>query len=200
MSLESYKKTLDSQKERIISRTLNDRYADGFRKTTIDTSCEKNESLNLIDGGNSSNYSTYSTFTESESKTRNRKIKSLIFFILILSVLVVAAIKNPSETESNIMVKDYIVQKVNEKFREEMTNEENDGFKQFGAFLGMTFSSNLIDYVAETSVNNYIIFSTFDCYTNITDSPKTVLSGLIIFGKIIPLHTDIDPQKLNIKK
>lgn len=35
------------------------------------------------------------------------------------------------------MVKSFIVEKVNNKLRGEMTNEDNDGAKQFGALLGM---------------------------------------------------------------
>ena len=197
MSLESYKKTLESQRERIFYETLNDKYADGFGKTTFDDSCEKNENIYLIDESDSSNHSSVSSFTESKRKPQKRKSRSVIFFILILSFFVVAAIKNPSETESKVMVKDYILEKANEMLREEMTKEENNGFKQLGAFFGMAFASNIIDYVTETSVDDYIIFSTFDCNTNFTDSPTTILSGIIMFGKIIPLHTDIDPQKLS---
>ena len=201
MSLESYKKNAESQGKRVGPKTINEKYAEGYGKISINKSYANNESPSLMDDNNLSNNSGLYTFTESESepKSRNRKIWRLTFFILILSFFVLAAIKNPAKKESKIMVKDYIVEKINAKLREEMINEENDGLTQLGAFIGIGLTSKLIDYIAETSVNDYIIFSTFDCSTNMSDSTKTILSGIIVFGNIIPLHTDINPKKFNIK-
>jgi len=131
-----------------------------------------------------------------ENKPRKRRSGCLIFSILIIALFVVSAIKNPSESESKEIVKSYIVEKVNNKLRTEMTNDENDRMQQLGAFLGMAFASNLIDYMCETKVNDCIIFTTFDCTTKVDDSKKTIVSGIIFFGKIIPLKTDIKEEYL----
>lgn len=80
-----------------------------------------------------------------------------------------------------------------------MNNEENDGFKQFGAFLGMTFAPQIVDHFSDIKVKDYILFSTFDCTTEVEDIDKTIVSGIIVFGKIIPMKTDLDLEKINLK-
>ncbi len=171
MSLESYKKTIEAQKER--ERAFN-------HKT------------NLNSEERQPNKEPKSIYAEDIPHKKRRR--HLIPFILIVALFVASAIKNPSENEGKELVKGVIVEKVNNKLRSEMTNEDNNGFKQFGAFLGMTFASNIIDYVCEIQVNDYIVFSTFDCTTNIDGERKTIVSGVIFFGKLIPLKTDISKE------
>lgn len=97
------------------------------------------------------------------------------------------------------MVKDYIVEKVNYVLKSEINNEENDGLKRFGAFLGMAFSSQIADYVSDIEVSDYILFSTFDCTMEVEEKDRTIVSGVIAFGKIILMKTDLDLKKLNLK-
>ena len=175
MSLESYKKFLEDQQR---TKTINDRYA------------------NLPKREYEENIEVEQVITKTPRKNRTGV---LVFILIILAVFIVAAVKNPSEAEGNKMVKDYIVEKVNYVLKSEINNEENDGLKQFGAFLGMAFSSQIIDYVSDIEVSDYILFSTFDCTMEVEEKNRTIVSGVIVFGKIIPLKTDLDLKKLNLK-
>lgn len=129
-----------------------------------------------------------------EAKPHKKRIGCLIPFFLLVVLFVVSAIKNPSEKEGKEMVKEFIVEKVNNKLRTEMTDEDNNGLTQLGAFLGMTFASNLIDYVCDIQVNDYIVFSTFDCTIDIDDESESIVSGVIFLGKLIPLETDLKQE------
>lgn len=122
----------------------------------------------------------------------------LIFIIVVTALLIVAAIKNPSEKESHEMVKDFVVEQLNTVLRDEMIDDDNEGIKQLGIFLGITFASSVFDYISDVKVNDYVLFTTFDCTTEVTGSVKTIVSGIIVFGKIVPLKTDLDKEKLNI--
>lgn len=131
-----------------------------------------------------------------ESRPRKRHTTLLVFLILIGVLFSVAAIKNPSENEGKEMVKSFVVEIVNDNIRNEMTN---NGLNEFEAFLGITLSPHMIDWIADTNVNDYILFSTFDCTAEAEDgSTKTVVSGIILFGKIIPLKTDLKPEALEM--
>lgn len=187
MYQDPYNRSLDTQIKRNESETLNDMYANGYGQ-------------NKVDNPYTDSYSSYRN-NNRRPKTKARKPKTgcFISLLILLAIFIVAIVKNPSEPEGKNMVKDYIVEKVNDKFREEMQKEENDGLKKFGAFLGMGLSSHLIDYAMETSVNDCFLFSTFNCKTKIEGKSKTIVSGIILFGKIIPLSSDIAPKKLNRK-
>lgn len=165
MSLESYKKFLEDQQR---TKKLNDRNA------------------NLPKREYSENIEVEQVITKTPRKNRTGV---LVFILILLAVFVVAAVKNPSEAEGKKMVKDYIVEKVNYVLKSEMNNEENDGFNQFGAFLGMTFAPQIVDLVSDIKVKDYILFSTFDCTTELEVTDKTIVSGVIVFGKIIPMKT-----------
>lgn len=174
MSLESYKKFLETQQEK---KCLNDVYANLPKR----------------------NYAkTIETEQVVTKPSRKRRSGFLVFKFIILAIIIVAAVKNPSEVEGKKMVKDYIVEKVNYVLKSEINKEGNDGFKQFGAFLGMTFASQIVDYVSDIEVNDYILFSTFDCTMKVEDIDRTIIYGVIVYSKIIPLKTDLDLEKLNL--
>ena len=122
MSLESYKKFLEIQQEK---KCLNDVYA------------------NLPKRNYAKNIETEQVVTKPSRKRRSG------FLVFIFIIIIVAAVKNPSEVEGKKMVKDYIVEKVNYVLKSEINKEGNDGFKQFGAFLGMTVASQIVDYVSD---------------------------------------------------
>jgi hypothetical protein len=171
MSLESYKKALDAQKEREKEYNVQTDLYSEKRKPKPEPE-----------------------YVYAESKPSKKRRGFLLPLLIIVILFVVSAIQNPSEKEGKEIVKEFIVEKVNNKLRSEMTNEDNDGLKQFGAFLGMAFASNIIDYVCEIQVHDYIVFSTFDCTTKVEDERKTIISGIIFFGKLIPLKTDIKEE------
>lgn len=163
MSLESYRKALEAQKER-----------EGvFEPNTGRDMPQRPE------------------YAYAGAKPRKKRSGCLIFFILIAALLIVSAVKNPSERESKEMVKSYIVDNLNNYLRDEVANEDSSGAKQFGALLGMAFGSNLVEYLCEIKVNDYVVFTTFDCTTKVYATNKTIVSGIIYFGKIIPLESEI---------
>ena len=179
MSLESYKKFLEKQQE---TKGINDLYA------------------NLSINPTQKEYADNIKVEQDTAKTsRKNHTGVLVFIFIILAIGIVAAVKNPSEIEGRKMIKDYIVEKLNQVLKSEMNNEENDGFNQFGAFLGMTFAPQIVDYFSDIKVKDYILFSTFDCTTEVEDIDKTIVSGVIVFGKIIPMKTDLDLEKINLK-
>ena len=175
MSSESYKKFLESQQE---TKTVNDLYANLPKRDFTET-IEEEE-----------------VFTENSRKKRSGVI---VLTLIVLAIVIVAAIKNPSAVEGKNMVKDYIVENVNYRLKSEMNNEENDGFTKFGAFIGMAFASQMVDYLTEIEVNDYILYSTFNCTMEVEDIDRTLVGGVIVFGKIIPLKTDLDLDKFNSK-
>lgn len=175
MSLESYKKFLEDQQR---TKTINDRYANLPKRDYVE------------------NIEVEQVITKTPRKNHTGV---LVFIFIILAIGIVAAVKNPSEIEGRKMIKDYIVEKVNQVLKSEMNNEENDGFKQFGAFLEMTFAPQIVDHFSDIKVKDYILFSTFDCTTEVEDIDKTIVSGIIVFGKIIPMKTDLDLEKINLK-
>lgn len=130
------------------------------------------------------------------TKPRKKRHGCLIFILIIVALIVVSVIKNPSEQESKELVKDFVVEKINKYLRNEMTNEDNDPSKFFGAMIGLALSSSLVDYACETEVDDYVIFSTFDCTAELEKSNKTVVAGIIFCGKVIPLKTEIDKDHL----
>lgn len=130
-------------------------------------------------------------------QSKSRKIGWLIFLMIIMATLVVAAIKNPSTSETKSLIKDALVEKINEKIKEETTNEENNGVERLSALLGMTLTSYIFDYFTDTKVSDYIIYSTFDCTAKDGEETKTVVSGIVVFGKIIPLKTDLKQESLD---
>lgn len=171
MSFESYKKTIEAQRER-----ERDYYTE-MKSCAEEPMCSKDTEDEYI-----------------EVKPQKRRKGCLVFFIIFVSLLVVAVIKNPSENDSREMVKSFIVDKTKNSLRNEVTNDDNDGFKQLGALIGMTFASSLIDFTCETKVNDYIIFTTFDVTVDYHDEEINIVSGFIFFGKIIPLKTDLDAE------
>lgn len=175
MALESYKKLTENQQK---TKTINDLYANLPRRHYAETIEEEQ-------------------IISKPSRKKQFGVLGLIF--IFFAVVIVAAVKNPSEIEGKKMIKDYIVEKVNYVLKSEINNQENDGLKQFGAFLGMTFASQIVDHVSDIKVKDYILFSTFDCTTEVEDIDRTIVSGVIAFGKIIPMKTDLDLEKINLK-
>lgn len=171
MSFETYKKTIEAQRQR-----ERDYYSE-MKSCAEVPMCSKDTECEHI-----------------EVKPRKRRKGYLVFFIIFISLLVVAAIKNPSENDSREMVKSFIVDKAKNNLRNEVTDDDNDGFEQLGVLIGMTFASSLIDFACETKVNDYIIFTTFNVTADYHDDEINIVSGFIFFGKIIPLKTDLDAE------
>lgn len=126
-----------------------------------------------------------------QPKSRKRGFGWLIFGIVIIALLFLAALKNPSKTEAKAEIKTMIMEKVTEKMRQEVTNEDNDAWKQIGSGLAMLFAPTIIDNMVQTEISDYIFFSTFDASVTVDEEKRTLAAGVILFGKVIPLKSDI---------
>lgn len=164
MSLESYKKSIESQCER-------DR--------------EYNKSQQEI--------ATVSAYTE-HPKSREHRFGWLIFIGIIIALFFLAALKNPSKTEAKAEIKTMIMEKVTEKMRQEVTNEDNDALTQISSGLAMLFAPTFIDNMVQTEISDYIFFSTFDASITLDEEKRTLAAGIILFGKVIPMTSDLKKE------
>lgn len=165
MSLESYKKSVDAQRKR------------------------EEESPRLQPQITETEYG----YIE-QSKNRKHGFGWLIFGAIIIALFFLAALKNPSKTEAKSEIKTMIMEKVTEKMRQEVTNEENDGWKQIGSGLAMLFTPTIIDNMVQTDISDYVFFSTFDASVTVDEEKRTLVAGIILFGKVIPLKSDIKKE------
>lgn len=120
----------------------------------------------------------------SEQKAGKGKI---IFWIVVIAILFLAALKNPSENEAKAEINTMLLEKLKENLREEVTNDDNNPLTQLGSGLAMLFAPTIIDNVVQTDVTDYIIFSTFSAKISFNEEEKELGSGIILFGKVIPL-------------
>lgn len=118
----------------------------------------------------------------------------LIFGGIIIALLCLAALKNPSKTEAKAEIKTMIMEKVTEKMRQEVAKEDNDAWTQIGSGLAMLFAPTIIDSMVQTDISDYIFFSTFDASVTVDEEKRTLAAGIILFGKVIPLRSDIKKE------
>lgn len=122
-----------------------------------------------------------------------------VVLLTIVAILVVAIIKNPSSTETKALIKDAIVEKVYERLDAELMYEDNSEYARFGSFMGKAIAPHILDYFANINVSDYIVFSTFVCtskYDNV--QTKNIVSGVVVFGKVIPLKSDLNSEALEL--
>lgn len=119
-------------------------------------------------------------------------MKKIILLFIIAVALVLAAIKNPSESEARECVKLQVIEYINDKVRDTLFNDELSGSEQLGVALAGLFAPSLIDYVLKIDVSDCIFFSTFNAKIKMKDDTKLLASGVIIYGKIILLKSDFD--------
>ncbi len=131
----------------------------------------------------------YNKYSTPESKKVGTG--KLIFGLVIIAVLFLAALKNPSRTEAKAEIKAMIMEKVSEKMRQEVTQEDDNAWQQIGSGLAMLFAPAIIDNMVQTEISDYVFLSTFDANVTINEEKRTLLAGVIVFGKVIPLKSDI---------
>ena len=127
-------------------------------------------------------------------KRKKSSATKIIAVAVLIAVFFLAALKNPSEIEAKTEIKTLFTEKVNEKMRQQVTDEENSAGKQIGSMLAMLVAPTLIDKWIQIDISNYIFFSTVDANIKIHDEKKTIASGVIVFGKVIPLKSDIKKE------
>lgn len=130
-------------------------------------------------------------------KSRKRGYGWLIFGGIIIALLFMAALKNPSKTEAKAELKTMMMEIVTEKMRQEVTNEDNDAWSKIGSGLAMLFAPAFIDNMVQTDISDYIFFSTFDASITVEEEKKTLAAGIILFGKVIPLRSDLKKDNIS---
>ena len=171
MSLESYKKTISDQQQSF------GRYTEEPISSESDLNMQKERSSDI----------------EFQPRTRRKKTgkSKMIICVIIIAVLFLAALKNPSKSEAKVELKSLITEKFNEKMRDNITDEDQDALSQIGSGLAMLLAPTLIDKMVETNISNYLFFSTFSAKITFEKNTKTIVSGIILFGNFIPLNSDL---------
>lgn len=175
MSLESYKKTIEQIRKRELQNS------DEWNQRS-------NSSINIKPNMTSKNY-------EKHSHNKSRSFKRMFIFI-IFAVLLLAGFTNPSDSDAEEKIKSKILEVANKEMREKIRVEEDNVWKQIGSGLAILFAPAIIDNLVQIDVSNFIIFSTFDAKIPFEDEQKTLVSGIIIFGKILPTGSDIEKRFL----
>lgn len=122
-----------------------------------------------------------------------RRTVGVIAVAAIFSVLFLAAFKNPSETEAKAELKSKFEEKVNEFLLSEFNNDKsNNVLDQIMAAFAINYVPSIVDSLVQIEVSDYIFFSTFETMLKDDDERKILASGIIVFGKIIPLHSDFN--------
>lgn len=171
MSLESYRKTIAAQRDRE-SLLRGD--------THIEETPTKKHKGKSVPASHDSLLS---------SKRRLRKI--IISFGLII-FLFVAAIKNPPEAEIKANLKQLILEKANSIVRQKVLKGKIPEDEIGSVTLALIFGSTVFDLGVEMKVTDYILFSTFGAYVYDDYKEIKVVSGIVFFGKIIPLSSDVN--------
>lgn len=178
MSLDSYKKAIEAQRKR------EHEYEHNFPQHKYSIDREPEQKIRYYE------------------RPKKRKFGIVTIIIFTISIILLAALTNPSNTNAKTEIISLIKDKFIEKMREDVNNDDNSASKQFGASLMMTlFNLDLlnlraIDFYVNTDVSNYIFFSTFNTQVTIKEENKTLVSGVIIFGKVIPLKSDFKKEFL----
>lgn len=140
-----------------------------------------NKNSDIIDAEPINNYITVSS----------KKSKGFTKFIILGTmsvILIIAAIKNPSVTESKQLIKDAAIEKINGK----LSSNVLSGTQQFASMLGMFLAPTLLDKFVTIDVNDYVVFSTFKATIVVIEEHKNLASGIIVFGNVVPLSSDIE--------
>lgn len=127
-----------------------------------------------------------------------KKTSKLIIIGAIILFIIIAAIKNPSSTDAKQLIKDYTIDKINKNVISKIDEEDKaDDAAMFGQMLGSILVSKLIDNFISYDVTDFVIFSTFSVTSNFENNSKDLVSGIILFGNVIPLSSDIKASDIN---
>lgn len=174
MSLDSYKKVIKAQRKREHG------FERDFPADTHSIDRELKERIQFYERLNKRKYGVVPI------------IISVIFIVILL-----AAITNPSTTDAEADIKSLIVDKYNDTIREEINGDDDTSAgEQVGAAFATALGPLIIDHLVDIDVSDYILFSTFNSQVTIKGEDKTIVAGVIIFGKVIPLESDINKESL----
>lgn len=122
-------------------------------------------------------------------------MKKVIFLLIIGFVLVLAAVKNPSEREAKENIKAEATELINEKIAEESRKNDIEGLGELGVALSNLLAPAIMEHALDIDVKDYIFCSSFAVTTKDFGEKKNIASGIIVFGKIIPLSSDFKDDK-----
>ena len=169
MSLESYRKTIAAEQTR-----ENYEYQENIETSTT-REPEQDE--------------YYSYFMPEEKKRRG--IGKYIFLLIVLALVFLAALKNPSRAEAKEEVNSLILEKL-DAYVDRQVAETDNSLVEFGSSLAKLLAPTLVDNIVQTEVTNYFLFSTFESHLSVKMvEDKKIVSGVIVFGQVIPLDSDL---------
>lgn len=174
MSLESYRRDIEAQRERDIERGLISKPS-----TNAKVQVEQPQIIYI---------------------ERQRRSGCSVPFIIVMAaftvILIIAAIKNPSESQGKTLIKSYFVERLEDYLLQDLSDDTNsDVFINYlGKTIIDTFAPSMIDGAVKIKGVNYVFFTTFD--VKVKGSERNLVSGIILFGKVIPLTVDIDRATL----
>ena len=127
-----------------------------------------------------------------------RQISWPIILVVFAIIFAILAFKNPTVSESKKLINSFIVEKVKDYANMQMSVNTDMDFLQkgFGNLLINELAPKIIEAGTQTKVSNFYIFSSFKVEADPTGEKKNLMSGIILLGKIIPLSSDIDFDKL----
>lgn len=126
-----------------------------------------------------------------KSARPRRKWWKVALLVVLAAVVLLAVRKNPSEREAKALVKESLVEVVENKLRQEMDSDRYGLLGQMGAALGLIVAPELVDNFVDVKVTDFLLFSTFDASVSLAGQTRNG-GGLIVFGRLIPLYSDID--------
>ena len=137
------------------------------------------------------------TETSIKPKGRSRRFVLTPLVLTICFLCGMALIKNPSQLESKEIIKMTAVQHINNYF-EKQSEETDNGWEKFGYGIAKLLTPTAYDAMVQTEIDDYVLFTKFSASFNLGEEKKYV-KGIILFGKVIPLDTNIQ-EFIPVKK
>jgi len=175
MSLESYFRDIEAQKERDLKRVKTS------ESSNIEVQVEHPQMIYV-----------------ERKKCRGCSTPFILAIFMMTIVIAIAAIKNPSQANANAHIKSYLVERISDyvALKTSEDTESSELSKGFGRLLINALAPSFIDAMVQIQTSDYVFFSTFEAKVENKGEHKKLMSGVILFGKIIPLSTDLDKDKL----
>lgn len=118
-----------------------------------------------------------------------RYSKKFIITAIILGILLFAGIKNPSQKESRMLVREYLSEQLKDRVAQNESTENES--TSLGSLLVSTFAPAIIETMVRVETTDYILFTTFQSTLMFDEEQSNLLSGIILFGKVIPFSSDL---------
>lgn len=128
--------------------------------------------------------------TDYHEVSRSSSITKIIFAEIIIAIFLLGAIKNPTVSQTKAEVKSMLLEQYYDNLRKQLVYTDSID-KQIESSFAMFIAPNIIDTWLQTDVSDYIFFSTFNSSLRVGKDVRAVMSGAVIFGKVVPLKYDM---------